>query len=482
MSKIRCLGTSLLSGTTTFLLIATPVSAETLQDALAKAYRDNPTLTAARAGQRVNDEQTNIVRANGRPAADASISYQRNFAQTLGINSADAQLSAQAQLQVPLYSGGSVRNAINAAKLRADAGRKDLRGTEASIFSQVVGTYMDVIRDSAVVGLNTQNVSALEVNLRASRDRFDVGDLTRTDVAQSESRLALARANLQQAQAQLIASKENYIALVGSPPTTLEAPTALPGLPESPETAVTIALTDNPDIQSAKTNREAARYDVRSAEGRIMPTISAFTNASYAQSYGFSGTIVGLQARNHAVAAGASISIPLYQGGRPAAQQRQAVAQEAAAIEREVAIERDVISQVRASFASWQASLRTIEATQQAVSAAELSLEGVKAENSVGSRTILDILNAEQEALNARVQLVTARRNAHVAAFTVIAAIGHAQAEDLGLASGAPYDPMMNDRRVRAKLFDVDFDPAPSRVASSTRDTPAQDSLAIPLP
>lgn len=483
MSKIRRLALSMLLGSATGLVLAAPqAGAETLQDALAAAYRDNPTLTGARAGQRATDEQVNIARARGRPSADAQVSYQRNLYQTFTISSADSQFTAQGGVQVPLYSGGQIRNAVNAAKLRAEAGRGDLRGTEATVFSRVVAAYMDVIRDSAVVSLNGQNVHSLQVNLQASRDRFSVGDLTRTDVAQSESRLALAVANLEQAQAQLITSKENYIALVGSPAGDLQPPPPLPGLPTSPDAAVSIALADNPDIQAANKARDAARYDVRSTEGRILPTLSGFANGTNAHSYGYRGTIFGLNATNQSVAVGASITVPIYQGGGPAAAQRQAVAQEGVAIEREIETERGVISQVRASYASWQASLKTIDSTEQAVKAAELSLEGVKAENSVGARTILDILNAEQEALNARVQLVTARRNAYVAAFTLIAALGHGQAEDLGLDPATRYDPMANDKRVRGKFLDFDFDRRPTAVSTSTRATPSQDARSINLP
>lgn len=467
------------------LPIAGPASAETLQGALAKAYRANPTLTGARAGQRATDEGVAIQKAAGRPLLDGTVSYQESILKpTISFTSPQRTLNAQTQLSVPVYQGGSVRNGIRAAKTRVEAGQAQLRGTEMSIFSQTVAAYMDVIRDTAIVSLNLTNVRVLEVNLQATNDRFEVGDVTRTDVAQSQSRLALARSDLQTAEANLIASKENYIALVGEAPGDLEPPPQLPGLPADPDVAVQVALRDNPDILAANKQREARAYDVKAAKGAIMPTISAFTQAGYTN-YLHSLNSTALDSNGNSIegpqinkqaAAGVQIAIPFYQGGRPAAQVRQSQALQSQAIEQAIEVERGVIAQTRASYASWRASLETIISSENAVSASSLSLEGVRAENSVGSRTILDILDAEQEALRAQVQLVSARRNAYVAGFTLLAAMGHAEADDLGLESGALYDPMVNYERVRGKWFDWDFDPAPKAQATRTVDTPAQNA------
>ncbi|SER81817.1 TolC family outer membrane protein [Sphingobium sp. YR768] len=469
----------------TSALTIVPAQAETLQGALAKAYASNPTLTAARAGQRATDENVPIQKAAGRPGLDVTGSYSESILKpTISFTSPQRTVNAQANLSVPIYSGGTVRNGVKAAKIRVAAGQAGLRGTEASIFSQTVGAYMDVIRDMAIVSLNQANVKVLEVNLQATNDRFEVGDLTRTDVAQSQSRLALARSDFQTAQANLITSRENYIALVGEAPDALESPPQLPGLPADPEVAVQVALKDNPDILSAQKQREARRYDVKAARGSVMPTVSAFTQAGYTNYlHSLGGTAQDAEGNavegpqiNKQAAAGVQLTIPIYQGGRPAAQVRQNQALESQAIEQEIETERGVIAQTRAAYASWQASLQTIESSNRAVDAADLSLEGVRAENSVGSRTILDILNAEQESLNAKVQLVTARRNAYVAGFSLLAAMGHAEADDLGLESGTLYDPMVNYERVKGKWFDWDFDPAAKPVATRTVDTPTQNA------
>lgn len=466
------------------IAVSAPASGETLQQALLKAYQTNPTLTGARSNQRAVDENVPIQKAAGRPNLGATATYTESILKpTISFTSPQRTASANAQLTVPIYAGGAVKNGVQGAKVRVEAGRASLRGTEASIFSQVVAAYMDVIRDSAIVSLNRANVGVLDVNLQATNDRFQVGDLTRTDIAQSESRLALARSDLQTAEANLIRSRENYIALVGSPPDNLETPPPLPNLPQSPEVAVQVAVVDNPDILSAKKQREAAFYDVRVARAAAKPTINAFTQAGYTnylKTLDNGGGTANSAQINKQAAAGVELNVPLYQGGRPAAQVRQNQALESQAIEREIEIERGVIAQVRAAYASWQASLQTIVSSQTAVNATALSLEGVRAENSVGSRTILDILNAEQEALISRVELVSAQRNAYVAGFSLLASMGHAEADDLSLDAGVLYDPMQNYDRVKNKLLDWGGDPAPVPVATRTVDTPAQNAKVAP--
>lgn len=461
-------------------LAAQPAMADTLREALLKAYQTNPTLTGARAGQRATDENVVLQKSAGRPKAGANAEFQEILVKPANsFNAPSRSAQGSASINVPIYSGGAVRNGVRAARTRVEAGQANLRGTEMAVFSRVVAAYMDVIRDGAIVSLNRANVNVLDVNLQATQDRFEVGDLTRTDIAQSESRLALARSDLQQAEANLIASRENYIALVGDAPDDLQPPPPLPGLPATPEAAVQVALADNPDILAANKARAAASYDVRVARAEALPTLSAFTQGSYTNYLGTLGSTIpgaAVSQTNKQAVAGVTATIPLYQGGRPGALVRQSQAFESQAIEAAIETERSVIAQTRAAYASWQASLQTIQSSQAAVSATALSMEGVRAENTVGSRTILDILNAEQEALSARVELVSAQRNAYVAGFTLLAAMGHAEADDLGLEGGPLYDPMVNYQRVKGKWIDWDYDPAPQPVATRTVDTPAQNA------
>lgn len=459
---------------------ATPAQADTLREALASAYNTNPTLQAARAGQRATDENVVIERASGLPSVHGEASYSEVLDDTysnLNYPAPDQQASGTLSLSVPVYSGGAVRNSVRAAKTRVKAGQADLRATESAIFSQVTAAYMDVVLSEAVVGLNAHLVNSLEVNLQATTDRFEIGNLTRTDVAQSSSRLELAKGDLRSARANLVAARERYIQLVGHVPGKLAPPPPLPGLPASVEEAVATALESNPDLIASHERAKAAGYDIEVAGSTRLPTVELFTSGTLNDSLG-SGWLDSTSGsdRTTSATAGVRATIPIFQGGRPAALERQAQASASAALEQEIAMERDVIAQVRAAYSSWQAAQSIIESTRSAVAAAELSLEGVQAENTVGNRTILDILNAEQELQQARVQLVTAQRNAYVAGFTMLAAMGKAEARDLGLDPGGPlYDPQDNYRRVQGKVFDWSFDPDPVAQSTRTVDTPAQD-------
>jgi outer membrane protein len=466
-------------------VLVAPASADTLRDALVSAYETNPSLTAAREGQKAIDEGVPLAKSAGRPSADASVSYTENFPRSNGTGtsfSPDRVLSIGPSASVPLYAGGGIRNSVRAAENRVEAGFASLRGTESAIFSAVVGAYMDVIRDEAIVELNRAQVGVLSINLEATRDRFEIGDLTRTDVAQSEARLALQLSTLESARANLIRSKEIYIQLVGREPGKLEAPPPLPNLPAAPEEAVTVALDNNPDLIAAKESREAARFDRKAADASRLPFISAVGGSTHSNNLGSIDTVLPYDRWSNSAQIGVRASIPLYQGGEAGARIRQAQARFGQAQEQEIAAERDVIAQTRASYASWKASQEVISASERAVSANELSLEGTRAENSVGNRTILDILNAEQELLNSRVQLITARRNAYVAGFTLLAAMGKAEARDLGLDGGVLYDPVAEYQKVEGAWTDWDTNPDPTTKSTRTVDTAAQKADIEPLP
>ena len=460
-------------------LAAVPVQADTLREALVDAYRANPTLQSARAQQRATDENVPIEKSAGRPDVSATGQYVEFLKQSSTDFAAPKRvINTDIQLGVPIYSGGAVKNSVRAAEERVRAGQADLRATESAIFSQVVAAYMDVIQNEALVGLAANNVQVLTTNLEATSDRVEIGDLTRTDVAQSQSRLALARGDYRTAQANLVRARETFVALVGAAPGELQPPPPLPGLPEDVDNAVRVALQDNPDLIGAQERARAAGFDVRVAGSGRLPRLELFTNGGVTDYLGTLGTIPGGTAPQQlqtSAQAGVRATIPLFQGGRPLAQERQAQARSSAALETVVATERDVISTVRTAFANWQASNAIIESNQAAVAAAELSLEGVRAENSVGNRTILDILDAQQELFRAQVQLITARRNAYVAGFNLIAAMGHAEARDLGLEEYGPlYDPTENYDRIRNDIWDWESDPDPVTQSTRTVDIPAQ--------
>ena len=466
----------MLAGSASLLALAAPAAADDLREALAAAYNTNPTLEAARDNQRATDEGVAISRAQGRPTVNVTATHIEFIQQSANsFNAPERNLSIAPQLLVPVYSGGAVRNSINAARERVEAGQADLRNTESALFSQVVAAYMDVLRTEALVALATNNVAVLRTNLEATSDRFQIGDLTITDVAQSRSRLALAEGDLQGAEANLIAAREAYIRLVGQAPGDLDAPPPLPGLPDTVGEAIVSALENNPNLDAVKQRAEAAGYDTEVAGAGRLPTVSLFVNGEYSDFFGTLGGPVAAQfAQSEKTAnAGVRVTIPLFQGGLPAARQRQAGARESAALEDVIAAERQLIAETRSTYANWQAANAVIKSAQAAVEAAELSLEGLRAENSIGNRQILDVLNGEQELVNARAQLVTARRNAYVAGFTLLALMGKAEARDLNLDVGGPlYDPEVNARRVRRKLNDWDRDPEPAPDSTRTVDIP----------
>lgn len=466
---------------------AAPASADTLREALVDAYNSNPTLQAARAQQRAQDETVPIQKSTGLPSANATVTHIEFLRQSGNAFTApERNLGIGVGVTMPVYTGGAFKNNLRAAEERIEAGKAELRGTESSLFSQVVSAYMNIIRNEAVVALSANQVEVLEINFQATSDRFEIGDLTRTDVAQSQSRLALAQSDLRIAKVDLANAREVYIQLVGREPGDLEAPPPLPGLPDSADEAVMIALDSNPDLIAARERTAASRYDVKATDANRLPTVSLFANGDYSNFYGTLGGPASNSFRQAETTAnaGVQVSIPLFQGGRPAALKRQAQARSSATMEQEIATERAVIANVRAAYGNWRTSREIIQSTLVAVEAAELSLEGVQAENTVGNRTILDILDAQRELLSAQVQLVTARRNEYVAGFTLLAAMGKAEARDLNLDTGGPlYDPDVNLERVSnmkvtgpSDLFwDWRDDPDPVPQGTRTIDSSTQD-------
>jgi outer membrane protein len=454
-------------------LLAGTASADTLREALVSTYNANPTIMAQREALKGTDATVAIARAGSRPQVSATAGLNQDLTKTGGGNGRN--FSAGVDVSYPLFNGGSVRNQIKAAKTRVEAGRATLRAVEGDIFTEAVAAYMDVIRDRAIVELNNNQVQVLSTNLQATRDRFEIGDLTRTDVAQSEARLELARSNLATARSRLAGSEENYRRVIGHSPDKLAPPPPLPPLPKSPEEAVHIALASNPDLIAINQQARAAGMDVNVARATRLPTIDAFGSGRYTDYLGTEEDQFGPFAAGSttATSAGVQARIPLYQGGLPAARVRQAQAIQSQVLEQAVGTERTVVANTRSAFAAYTAAQEAIQSNQTAVSANELALEGARAEQSVGTRTVLDVLNAEQELLNSQVALVTARRDAYVAGFQLLNAMGQAEAQDLGLDGGPLYDPLGNYRHVAGNWNDWAGDKVTAPVSTRTV-TPAE--------
>lgn len=439
------LGTTALSG----LLAVTPVAAETLTDALSAAYATNPTLAAQRAQLRATDEGVPQALSGWRPTVQAQGTYGATHTEsTLNTGAtADGDIepyTGSVTLSQNVFAGGRTVNATDQAEYGVLAGRQSLKSVEQATLFNAVQAYMNVIRDQSVVELNRNNVDVLNRQLEATTDRFRVGELTRTDTAQAEARLSLAKSNLTAAEAQLTASRAFYERVVGQMPGTLEKPAAVATLPESEEAARAIAEKNNPSLQAARFAEEANREAIAVAKGALLPTVDI--QAQY--QYGRDPSLTVRDAEESSIVG--VLTIPLYQGGAEYSQVREAKELHNQSRLQVAAAMREVDEAVRNAWDTLRSSRASILSTKEGVNASEIALEGVRQESEVGARTTLDVLNAEQEYLNNRVSLVSAERDLAVAEYGLLAAMGLLTAENLQLPVQY-YDPAKNYDEVRDK-------------------------------
>ena len=437
------------------LALPSAAGAETLRDAMAAAYANNPDLAAARAGQQATSEQVVQQLGRIRPTVGAQVTLDQETSNPGTFDDFSRLVTIGTRLTQPVFRGGQVQNGIKGAKHRDAAGREQLRATESQTMVDTVVAYMDVLRLQSEVELTANQVKVLERQLQASNDRFEVGDLTRTDVAQSEARLALARSQNIAAEGNLANAMSTYQRVVGRAPADLEPPPPLPELPATQQQAIDLALADNPSLLAAKKLQDAARSDVRVAKGARLPSIDATFQVGYTNFRGLTGAGGGVRqgGNDYTQNIGATMTIPLYQGGVQGSRIREAEARSSQAEQNALGAERGAIAGARTAWEDLQSARATIRSAKVAVDANTLALEGTRAENEVGSRTILDVLDAEQELLNSRVTLVRAERDAYVAAYVLLANIGKAEADDLGLAVDL-YEPEDYTRRAKRHIFD----------------------------
>ena len=424
-----------------------PAWAETLKDALALAYQTNPSLLAQRASQRSLDESIVQARSGLRPQLDVrvSASYTRDYSGAPSSNPDSDTGAASVNLSQTVWSGGRIGHGISAAEANILSGRESLRDVEQTVLASVIRAYADVIRDGEILAIRQSNLSVLQRQLEEASARFEVGEITRTDVAQSESRLAQSEADLANARAQLSVSRAAYAAVVGQAPGELAPMPALPGVPADFDNALDVALSDNPAILSAAYTQRAAEAQVAAAKAEYMP--SASLTASYGGGTSDLGQLgdIGDQTRFQA---GASLSVPLFTGGLNRSRIAQAV-ERANVAQINLEGERRNISQaVSTAFAQSISSRATLQAGEEAVRAATVAAEGVRQEAQVGLRTTLDVLNQELELRNAQINLASARRNEYVAQASLLAAMGRLEGADLD-ADLTAYDPAANYNRVR---------------------------------
>lgn len=447
--SFRILAVALGTTALTAMAVTVPANADTLTDALAAAYQTNPVLHGQRAQLRATDEQVPQALSGWRPNLQAQGSYGATETRTElngGIESKDSlrPLSGAVTLSQNLFAGGRTVNATDQAEAAVRAGRATLESVEQNTLLNAVRAYMDVIRDQSVVELNRNNVQVLNRQLEATSDRFRVGELTRTDTAQAEARLSQSRSNLTLAEAQLAASRSFYERVVGQAPGTLERPANVAGLPQSEAEARQFAESANPSLRAARHAEEASRSAINVAKGALLPTFDV--QAQYRYGRDPSSTIRDVEESSIL----GVLTIPLYQSGAEYSRVREAKERNNESRMQVMAAHREVDEAVRNAWEVLRASRSSITSTTEQVRASEIALEGVKQESEVGARTTLDVLNAEQEYLNARVALVSAERDLAVAEYGLLAAMGQLTARALDLPVEY-YDPQRNYGEVRDK-------------------------------
>jgi TolC family type I secretion outer membrane protein len=441
-------------------------SAETIYEALTHAYKGNPTLNAERARQRATDEQVPQALSGWRPTVSANAEVGVDFNDRDNTRTVDptfedqiTQIPGQVRigLSQPIFRGFKTVEGTQQAESTVKAGRQNLLAVEQQVLFNTAQAYMNVLRDRQIVAYRIRNVAALREEVRGAQERFDVGEVTRTDVAQANSRLSQAQADLAQARASLAASSADYQQQVGHKPGKLRYP-GMPKLPKSLETALAIAKKTNPNILAAAFIADASRHAIEVAKGDLLPTVSLEADA-FAQAFdlGKGEPERGDSEYQQGLSLSGVVQVPLYTAGRTYSAVRQA---KQTASQRQIQIleqGRAVRESVTSSWNFVIESRAQIEAARAQVSAANLALEGVKQEALVGSRTTLDVLDAEREVTEAQIALVSAERDLIVAAYQLLGSMGKLTAPNLGL-KVRYYDPRVNYNRVRDKWFGTDID------------------------
>jgi len=430
--------------------------AETLQSALSSAYQNNANLNAQRAATRAIDENIPKATSGYRPTVtlqgQAGLQHVEAHTPTGagGINSTSDTVPRSVGLTVQqnLWNGNRTDNSVRQAESGVFAQRETLRNTEQNVFQDSVTYYMNVLRDTAIFNLQKNNVEVLQEQLRQTRDRFKVGEVTRTDVAQAEAGQAKGQSDSLVAESNLKTSMANYRLVVGRQPTKLEpVKPASAGVPKSLNDAIAISQREHPAIQASLHGVDSANLNVKVIEGSLYPSVNL--TGSVTRSYDGNSVAGG---RSWVSSIIGSISVPLYDGGLTTASVRQAKEQ-AGQQELQTDYQRE---QVRAAVvSSWgilSNSKAVVESAQAQVSASEIALNGVREEAKVGQRTTLDVLNAQQTLLNARVALVTAQRDRVVASYSLLAAVGRLSPGNLGL-KVARYDPAVHFDQVKDKWY-----------------------------
>ncbi|WP_315832643.1 TolC family outer membrane protein [Bradyrhizobium prioriisuperbiae] len=432
-------------------LAATPALADTIEAALVRAYQNNPQLNAQRASVRVTDENVPQALSGYRPRASitASAGYQYNDAlsssggQQVGLVGTTVPTSIGATVSQTLYNGQQTANRVRSAESNVSAAREGLRVLEQTVLLSAATIYMDYLRDAAIVEVQRSNTRVLEQTLKQTQDRFNVGEVTRTDVAQSEAQLAAGRTQQLAAESTLVTTRANFRQIIGNDPENLAAARPVDRfLPTTLVRAIDQGLIENPNVTSAMYGIDVSFLNVKVNEGALFPTLTF--QGSVQQAYQSSL----ISPRAFTAGASGTLTVPVYQGGSEYSlirQSKETLAQQRLNLDQ-------VRNQARATVAqAWgqlQATKSQVISAQSQVTASETALNGVREEARVGQRTTLDVLNAQQALVNARNSLVTAQHDRVVASYSVLSAVGRLSPTTLRLGT-AIYDPSVHYQQVR---------------------------------
>ncbi|WFU77040.1 MULTISPECIES: TolC family outer membrane protein [unclassified Bradyrhizobium] len=426
-----------------------PALADTIEAALVRAYQNNPQLNAQRAQVRSTDENVPQALSGYRPRVGLNLSTGYQYQDTQAAQRGEPfhgvlqPNSASLTVNQTLYNGNQTANRTRAAESQVSGSREALRVLEQSVLLQAATTYMDYLRDAATLEVQRSNVRVLEQTLKQTRDRFNVGEVTRTDVAQSEAQLAAGRTQALTAESNLTTTRANFRRIIGNEPTNLAPGSPVDRfLPSTIASAVNLSLVENPNVTAAMYGIDVNFLQVKINEGALLPTVTlqAAVSTAYQQT---------LQVfRTNTASAIATASVPIYQGGTEYSlirQSKENLAQQRLNLE----TTRD---QTRANVVqAWgqlEAGKAQVKSAQAQVTASEIALNGVREEAKAGQRTTLDVLNAQQALVNARVALVTAQHDRVVASYSVLNAVGRLAPQVLGL-STTVYDPSVHYQQVR---------------------------------
>jgi outer membrane protein len=443
---------------------ASPGRAETMSGALARAYAGNPDINQQRAGVRATDENLPRATSTWRPTATANAQYGYNHLdETSASGSSSASAMTSGGKLTPLrtntatwnygltvtqnlFNGNRTVNGVRQAESNIFGARETMRNTEENTLLNGATAYMDVLRDTAILDLRKNNIIVLQEQLRQTVDRFTVGEVTRTDVAQAESSLATARSDYFTAQANLETSIATYRQVIGVEPTRLEPARTIESLlPHALGVAVQLALAEHPQVQAALHAVDAAALQVKLVEGELYPTLNLV--GSVQNNYNDLG-VPGLRFFNGSIVA--QLSIPIYEGGEVYARARQAK-ETLGQARLQADLQRDLVrAEVVSSWGQLDSARSVIQSSVASVKSNEIALDSIRQEAQVGQRTTFDVLFQQQQLLNARVALVTAQRDRVVASYAVMAAIGRLSAANLNLAV-TEYDPTIHFDQVKDK-------------------------------